>query len=290
MSKPRTLPFQVDHTSANVLTVRMDVGGTNWERWFLLQSDEHWDSTHCDRKLLTRHHTEAVERGAGILKFGDTFDCMGGRWDKRSDKSNLRPEHQHGDYIDALVRTAADYYQPFASNILLFGDGNHETAMRKAHETDLIERLCATLNDRTGACIQHGGYSGWVRFIFKRCEQRASRRLWYFHGSGGGGPVTQDMIQGNRQQVYVENADVMVFGHTHDCWSMERPKLRLNDMGVVEHRTLLQAKCASYKDAYREGRGSWEVERGMPPKPLGGWWLHVTWRDEAPHLELLRAN
>lgn len=284
-------PYTAEATGPNVLTVRMTVDTqTDWERWFLLHSDEHWDNPHCDRKLLTKHHEQAKERRAGIIKIGDTFDAMGGKWDKRSDKSNLRPEHQHGDYLDSLVRTGADFYEPFAPLILLMGDGNHETAVRKAHETDLIERLCATLNDRTGSRIHHGGYSGWVRFMFTRGSQRLSRRLWYTHGYGGGGPVTQDMIQGNRQQVFVENADIMASGHTHDCWAMERPKLRLNDAGTIEHRSLWQLKCATYKDAYGDGRGGFEVEKGHPPKPLGGWWLRFSWEGDGIHTQVLRAD
>lgn len=38
----------------------------------LLMSDEHVDNLHCDRKLLSKHHEEAVAIGAPILKFGDT--------------------------------------------------------------------------------------------------------------------------------------------------------------------------------------------------------------------------
>ena len=52
-----TPPYQIEFNSRNVLTVRMDVdSASGWERWFLLQADEHWDNPDCDRDLLTRHH------------------------------------------------------------------------------------------------------------------------------------------------------------------------------------------------------------------------------------------
>jgi hypothetical protein len=285
------LPFAVEHTGPNVLTVRMDVqrkGG--WEQWFLLQSDEHWDNPHCDRAMLKRHHEEALKRNAGILKFGDTFCAMQGKYDKRSDKTCLRPEHQCGDYLDALVRTGADWYEPFAHNILLFGKGNHESSIRSRHETDLIERLVATVNDRAGSRIQAGGYGGWVWFQFRRQKQRLSRRLKYVHGFGGGGPVTKDTIQGQRLRASLGNPDIIAFGHTHDSWVMDDTREWLNDAGRVEHRPLWTVKCATYKDEYGNGAGGWHVETGKPPKPKGAQWLRFFWGGDGIMTELVRAQ
>jgi predicted phosphodiesterase len=284
-------PYTVEHTGPNVLTVRMDVrprGG--WEQWFLLRSDVHHDNVHCDQALERRHLEQAKERGAGILDFGDLHCVMGGKYDKRSDKSIVRPEHQCGDYFDAIVRTAADFYQPYARNFLMIGDGNHEKSIKARHETDLNERLVAMLNDRTGSQIQHGGYSGWVRFLFKRDTQRLSRKLWYMHGYGGGGPVTQDTIQAQRQRAYIENADIMVTGHTHDAWAQENIRIRLNNNGEIERRPVWNVKCATYKDEYGSGKGGWHIETGKPPKPLGAWWLRFSWCDPSIGIQIIKAG
>jgi hypothetical protein len=66
---------------------------------------------------------------------------MQGKADKRSDKSSLRPEHQGSNYFDLLVDTAVDDIAPYRAYILEITDGNHETAVRKNHEIDLVERL-----------------------------------------------------------------------------------------------------------------------------------------------------
>ena len=90
------------------------------------------------------------------------------------------------------------------------GKGNHETSILEKHETDLTQRLAAVLNDREKADIHVLGYTGWIWFQFTyydTCRDRSV--LWYTHGYGGGGPVTEDMIQSNRQRVYIENADIM---------------------------------------------------------------------------------
>lgn len=280
--------------SPNVVEVEIDVPSAyaSWEQWFLLQSDEHFDNPKCDLDLLRRHHDEAVQRDAGILKFGDTFCAMQGKYDKRASKDDLREEHRHGNYLDRLVSTAADFYEPYADRIIQFGDGNHETAIYSRHETDLLERLCATLTDRSGSPVRHTGYTGWVWFKFKRGNNRRSRRLWYTHGYGGGGPVTKDAIQFHRQNVYVDNADIIASGHTHDAWTIEQTRIRLSDSGRVERRTVHGVKLGTYKDDYGDGQHGWAIGKGHPPKPMGAQWLRFTWsrKTDEPLVTVVRTE
>jgi hypothetical protein len=98
---------------------------------FLLVSDLHWDNPHCDRGLLKNHLDEAVKRNAAIILNGDTYCCMGGKYDRRADKSLIRPEHNTDRYFDAIVDTSVEWFAPYAKNILLIGYGNHETAIIK---------------------------------------------------------------------------------------------------------------------------------------------------------------
>lgn len=96
------------------------------EAWLLWQSDEHWDHPKCDLKKLKEHHQEAAERGAAIVKVGDTFCVMQGKGDPRGDKSGVRPEHWGGNYLDLVVNSASDWYGPYKDYIKLVGVGNHE--------------------------------------------------------------------------------------------------------------------------------------------------------------------
>jgi hypothetical protein len=90
---------------------------------FLLISDLHWDNPHCDRGLLKNHLDEAVKRNAAIILNGDTYCCMGGKYDRRADKSLIRPEHNTDRYFDAIVDTSVEWFAPYAKNILLIGYG-----------------------------------------------------------------------------------------------------------------------------------------------------------------------
>lgn len=270
----KKVPFAVHRPRPNVAVVDIPLPREGDEHWTLLATDEHWDNPKSDQKLQKKHLDQAIERDASIIRAGDYFCAMQGKYDKRSDKSSVRPEHQSGDYLDRLVRTAVDFNEPYAGHIIAWGVGNHESSIRKQHETDLVERVCASLSDRTGAALHSGGYTGWVVYRFRMSKTcTVVKRLWYMHGYGGGGPVTQDTIQAQRQKVYVENADVMFSGHTHDAWAMNTVRLRLNQEYEIEKRNVWYVKGCTYKDEYGNGEGGWHVETGKPPKPIGAWWL-----------------
>lgn len=289
--------FEFKHPHRNVCRVNVRLDGVDDCQWVLLRTDAHHDNPDCDHDLEREHLEEAVRRNAVIIDGGDLFCAMQGKYDKRSDKSKVRPEHQSGDYLDALVRTAADFYAPYSDRWAVMGRGNHEQSIRKAHETDLLERLAATIADRTGNRVQVGGYTGWVNFsLFPGGTRQAGVSLWYAHGWGGGGPVTANMIQANnRMHNRIEGADVLFTGHVHEAWSKESVRTYCHN-DTPQQRTTYIVQGATYKDEYKDGHGGWHVETGKPPKPVGAFWLrlsvierHAGGRRLFPHIEVMRA-
>jgi len=244
----------------DVLTVTMSGMSAGWEQWFLLASDMHWDNPHCDRRMLERHLKQARDRNAWVMSFGDLFCAMQGKYDPRSAKADLRPEHTGGNYLDLLVDTAVDYFKPYP--ILMLADGNHETAIRNKLETDLTQRLSKALG-------VHGmGYSGFVRFLFKG---RCTKLLYFHHGSGGGGVVTKGVLRSNRESAFVD-ADIYVGGHYHEKWSLVTPRLKVSIAGKPYIEDQMHLCTGGYKQEFNLS-GGYHVEKGRPPKPLGGWWL-----------------
>lgn len=284
------LPYTLEQTHRNVTTVRMDVE-SGWEQWILLRTDVHHDNQHCDQQLERKHLDMAKERRAGIIDNGDLFCSMQGKWDKRADQTQMREEHRGNNYLDRLVSTAADFYEPYAHNFIVFGRGNHESGIQKHHQTDLTERLAEKLKERTGAPCLVGGYGGWVRFLFTAAGRaRASKILHYFHGSGGGGPVTRGVIQTNRMAVFNPDADIVFTGHTHDEWNVPIQRIRLSAMGIPYQDEQLHVRASGYKDEYIDGYGGYHVEGGRPPKPLSAAWLHFTYLHHEIHMEVTRAK
>lgn len=266
----------------NVVVV--DVAPLEGERemLFLITSDVHWDNPHCDRELYRKHLEQARERGAAIIDIGDWYCAMQGKFDKRSSKSSIRPEHQCGDYLDALTRTGIEFLKPFADRIVMMGHGNHETSIRERHEVDLTERLVSGLSLTTNHTVRKGGYSGWVVIRMQVDGTRTQvLKLWYIHGYGGGGPVTVDNIQAQRQMGYVD-ADIMVSGHTHDSWTRDFVRVGLDRTFMPVQRLVEYAKVGTYKDEYGDGAGGWHVITGKPPKPVTAKWLKI-WLERDRH-------
>jgi predicted phosphodiesterase len=242
---------------------------------FLLISDLHWDNPKCNRDLLKSHLDEALKRNAIIILNGDTLCLMQGRFDPRGTKKDVRPEHNKVNYLDLVIEDCADYLSPYAQNIAVVGYGNHETNIIKRLETDPLQRMVDLINYKTGAGVQAGGYGGWVvaKFQLNGEGGRTSYKIKYFHGSGGGGPVTKNTIGHQRLDAMVNDADMIWVGHTHDLWSMSIEVETLSHLYVPKLKTVTHVQTGTYKDEYNDGYGGWHIERGGPPKSLGGYWL-----------------
>lgn len=274
-------------------TVEMsaDEGNTvtnkNWEQYFLLVSDAHIDNAHADRAMFDRHMKLCRERNARWMSNGDFLCLMQGSWDLRKDVSACRPEHQNGRYLDAVINTTADYIAPHADMALLFAPGNHETAVKRRHDTDMNERLVEAAKARNKECAAYAGsYANWVRFVVRGSNRRqligSSVVMYMHHGYGGGGPVTRGTIQTSRMAVYLPDADIIWTGHTHDEWIMPIQRARLSPHGRPYTDRVMHVRSPGYKDEFSEQNG-WAVEKGMPPKPKGALWLRFymdTFRSE----------
>lgn len=241
----------------------------------LLISDVHWDNPKCDRNLLRKHLEQAKEIGADVLLNGDTFCLMQGAYDPRKSKSDIRPEHNKANYLDEVINDAIEWFSPYAHLIKVVGYGNHETNILKRQETDVIDRFVFGLNSANNSNVQVGGYGGWIVYTFIRQNSKKSYRIKYFHGSGGGGPVTKGVIQFNRMSTMIEGADMVWMGHVHEDHELSYTIERINSSNKVELKEILMVRTPTYKEEYNEGKGGWHVERGAPPKALGGRWLEL---------------
>ena len=271
---PPCAPWTMQEFDSNIHQLTIDLPSRASEFRILLVSDLHWDNPHCDRKLLAKHLDQAVACGAPILSVGDLYCVMQGKYDKRSDKSSVRPEHQHGDYLDRLVNTAVEWFTPYKNNLILLGEGNHESGCSKRCETRLLDRLAYGLRER-GGLTRTGGYAGWLRLQVRRGGVSTnSVRVFYHHGFGGGGAVTMGKIDFNRYVQYVD-ADVIVAGHVHYKEVFPIVQAQLTNANSVKHKTKYMVRCGTYKDEFGTGKGGFHIEKGRGPRPMGGYWLRV---------------
>jgi hypothetical protein len=261
------------YKKGDIFECQFTYSGEKWEQWVLLMSDEHFDSPDCDRSLLKRHHEEAKAKNAPIFKFGDIFDCMGGKWDYRSSKEDVRPEYQVKDYFDAITRDAFKFYKDY--DIAFISDGNHEENVLKRHETDLIGNLAERLECKRGL------YDGFIRFSFYNGSGASKRHMdmYYNHGGGGNSPVTKGVISTNRRGVAYD-ADIFVSGHNHNRWNVEIMRRKVNKVGNVKATAQNHINMGTYKDTPANRS---QFEAGFPAPNKGGVWLRFYKLD--PHTQ-----
>ncbi len=277
----KPLGYTVTPKQQNVFDVSVPYAETkSWEKWFLLSGDRQFDNPHSNLPLQQAHLREAAARGAGVIDIGDFYCLMQGRYDNRSSKSDIRPEHNNSRYLDSVISTSVDFFKPWARQFIMIGTGNHESSVNKRCETDMVQRFCDALNHSAKSNVYSGGFSGWVRFRFRRNGKNDGTHtvnLHYDHGWGGGGPVTRGVIQTNRRAVSIPDANIFVSGHIHEAWIVETPRLRLNGAGKTHHDRQTHICVPTYKEEYGDGHGGWHVERGAPPKMIGAVWLRFFW-------------
>lgn len=170
-------------TAVSVLSVDGWKSGSRFSILFL--PDIHLDSPHCDRALLKRQMQEAIDLGFPMVFPGDVHDLMQCRKDPRRSPDDMLPELQGGNYLDRVEDYAAKFFMPYRSHIAQIFEGNHDTAISRHGETNMIGRLVNNLN-AGGANVLHGGYCGWI-FVKLNFGGRkwATKRLYIHHGAGG---------------------------------------------------------------------------------------------------------
>ena len=243
-------------------------------------SDIHWDNPKTDWDYLKKTLNYCKERNIPIVVNGDFFCLMQGRGDRRSNKSDIRPEHNNAKYLDSIVETAVDFWKPYAHLLVVCGYGNHETAIIKWQETDILRRFVDLLNYQCKTNIQVGGYGGWIVYRIDYHGRVSTFKHRYFHGSGGGGIVTKGTINLTRATEMYDGFDIFSMGHIHENLAID---VCMNTLDYhtkkgyfTTNKNVHMMITGTFKEEYQDGSKGWHIERGAPPKPIGGRLLKIS--------------
>ena len=245
---------------------------------YLLISDIHLDSTHCDRKLLKKHLDQALEKDAMICVFGDLLDVMATFGDKRMQREDVDPQFivKGRSYLDLVCEYAIEFLRPYAKNMLIISKGNHEATIEKFHNSDPLYRIVGTLNQLCETNIQLGSYKGYIWFRYQRGNNggnTARRTMHYHHGFGGNARRSKGILDVQIEVMKYPDAHYLVRGHTHQKWydpSTTRERININ--GEVFTDSLKYLQLGSYKNGATSTDG-WEVQKNFAPTKMGGWWM-----------------
>jgi len=292
--------WRISRTSESIITIDIDCERRKgWEQWVLLTSDRHIDSTKTDRKMQKEHLEQAKEKDAIVIDTGDLFDAMQGKHDKRGTKEDIKKEYVEGktSYFNQIIKDAHKFFKPYIKNLAILGTGNHETAITKHNETDLLDMLVSFLNE-SGSKVIKGGYRQYIRFRFSDSKRAvANVFMHYSHGSGKGAEVTKGIIKTNRRAVYLPDAHIVVGGHIHESWYLELVRSRIGRSKEYTDEQI-HVCIPTYKDEFTEQNSGFMHEKEQAPRPKGGWWIrfvfgddsHGATRDQIIKYELLRAK
>ena len=234
----------------------------------LLISDLHLDSIYCKKNLLKRHLNQALELDARIFIFGDLFDAMQGKNDKRSNRAEMKNLNLATAYFNDIIDQNYEFLKPYQKNIALIGYGNHETSIIRHNDIDVLDILCSKLG------VVKGSYAGFVRFQFEHTRGGARRgfTMYYDHGSGGEAPVTKGIIDMARANMIVE-ADIIAKGHNHNRFDVDNEIMFLNQSGNIELKKQVWLRTGTYKQEFSTDGHGFMIEKGNQLKPIGGHWL-----------------
>lgn len=253
-------------------------------KWVHLRpmGDLHLGNSRCMEAKIRADLEEARALNARILLIGDIYDAILTKDHKRFALTVLKPFLQERqDLLNAVVEYGVAFLQPYADLIDLIAYGNHEGAVLKHHNFDLIKDTVGRLNEglrRQGSDhrIAAGGYTGYVQYRVSSGAQnpqfKRSVNVLYNHGGGVDAPVTKGILDISRKTVNWDY-DLYVYGHKHHSIAVNDVKIKLSGKGVLKVRTVKAVQCGCYFQNYdidaEPGAFPFTESQNHAPKPIG---------------------
>ncbi len=250
------------------------VGKSGWQHKTLAMFDQHFDSDKFRKDLMEDGLKKAVKLERPVFFGGDMLDIMQTRHDPRRARGTNNSDQFK--YLNYICDEAVEFLTPYAQQIFAWFMGNHETVVLKNSDVDVISLIITRLKDVTGCHIEQMGYSGYVIYKFDtgKTSQRRNPRMWVHHGYGGNAPATKGVLNVGRRAAAYPDADVLVTGHTHECWAMPFTQERMSERGEMYKNVQWHVQVPSLKDESKKKTGSgWGIEKGFSPQVNGFAWI-----------------
>jgi hypothetical protein len=212
-------------------------------------SDLHIDSPYTDKKKLKKLFDKAVENGWQINIIGDTFDIMGGKYDKRTIKGDIKPEHSVDNYLMAVTRDIAQFLAPYVDNIGFISAGNHEKEIDKRVEVYMLELLDLCIYEITHKHIYWTKeYAGFMKVAGKRGSAQCSIEIFWEHGRDGNASMSLGALNVKRRAATI-SADIFISGHIHRNLSVPLNRIYTTQQGMIKVREQLHLQLGTGKES-----------------------------------------
>jgi len=228
-------------------------------------SDLHLDSHYTDLKKVKKLFDEAKEKDYKIVIIGDLFDVMGGKYDKRTIKGDIKKEHQEDNYLNKVIEDIANFLSPYIDNIELITAGNHEKEIDKRFECYLLEFLSLYIYRITGKDLCWSSeYAGFIRIHGKRKNSHDSHvtKIFFNHGKDGNATMSFGVLNVKRNAAMID-ADILISGHVHKNYSVPLNRLYLSQKGVIKVKEQLHLQLGTTKES--KGVDYFSARKGFDP-------------------------
>ena len=141
-----------------------------------LMSDLHFGAPNVDYARMLEDLEEAKRNNDRILLDGDIFDMiLPGDVKRYIPEALATPLQGRSNIVNVIVKYAAEFLKPYATQIDMIATGNHEESVMKYHHVDPVQLLVGKLNENPGADVYHGArlLHLWVQGL---SDKGASRR------------------------------------------------------------------------------------------------------------------
>lgn len=227
-------------------------------------SDIHFGSSHCDIKALKKFLGEPDPK-TYIIGLGDWLDSIITSDSKRYRKSGDGNDPASDDIIDNQIEALYKIMEPYKSQIIGIGIGNHEDAIVKHCGTNPMKRMAEKLG------TLYLGYSFLIRLLF-RTEAGGGRAVVIrgHHGHGGGSRTQgADLTKYARDSQYIE-ADIYLYGHVHRLQYDTVPRLSLRGETLIAKDKHILI-CGTFLKTYSDSTDvTYSEIKGYPPASIGG--------------------
>jgi predicted phosphodiesterase len=229
-----------------------------------LLSDLHIDSKHTDKKKVKKLLDEAKEAGYLICIFGDLLDVMGGKYDKRTLKGDIKQKHNEDNYLNCVIEDAATLLAPYVDNLFISA-GNHEKEIDKRFELYLLEMLSDRIYRKTHKnLVWTKNYAGFIAVSVKSKTRKVQlgKTIFYNHGKDSNAVMTFGTLNIKRNSSIID-ADVFVSGHIHTNFLVPVNRLSLSSRRKIKVTEQIHIQLGTAKKTI--GLDYFSAKKGFSP-------------------------
>jgi len=214
--------------------------------------DPHLGARESSEKSLIRKVEEcaSLDRLGLAIGGGDWMDCIT-QYDKRFSMNGLADWVERSNIVNSQRRRAKEVFKPLFDGknvypqLLGIGTGNHEEAIHRYHNNDVIRELCHETN------IPYAGYQTFYLLKFKRAGKFTHEvKIHSWHGAGAAQTEGARLARLTRLVNDIE-ADIYLMGHLHTITTYTPDRLTIQN-GKIRSVRLAAAICGSWLKTYNQ--------------------------------------